>query len=64
MEPAQDLFADPRHASQMTAVFTQHYAREQTIQEERRMADAERMANDVRAKHGVIVYGWAKVCIA
>ena len=46
-EPAQDLFADPCHASQMTAVFTQHYAREQTIQEERHMVDAERMSNDV-----------------
>ena len=53
VEPAQDLFADPRHASQMTAVFTQHYAREQTIQEERRAADAECIANDVRARHSV-----------
>ena len=59
-EPAQDLFADPCHASQMTAVFTQHYARKQTIQEERRAADAECMANDVRARHSVIVYGWAQ----
>ena len=62
-EPEQDLFADPRHTSQMTAVFTQHYAREQMIQEVRRAADAKRMANDVRARNGVIVYGWAQVSI-
>ena len=46
-KPAQDLFADPCHASQMMAVFTQHYAHEQTIQEEWHMVDAERMSNDV-----------------
>jgi hypothetical protein len=59
---AVDMFADPRHASQMTAVFTKHYAIQQTLEEQRRAADAERIANIEKAKHNVIVYAWPKVC--
>jgi hypothetical protein len=56
-----DLFADPRHASQMTAIFTKHYAREQAQEEQRRAADAERIANVEKAKSHVIIYAWQKV---
>jgi GRF zinc finger len=56
-----DLFADPRHASQMTAVFTEHYTCEQAREEQRRAADAERIANIEKAKSHVIVYAWQKV---
>jgi hypothetical protein len=59
---AVDMFADPRHASQMTAAFTKHYAIQQTLEEQRRAADAERIANIEKAKHNVIVYAWPKVC--
>ena len=57
-----NFFADPRHASQMTAVFTEHYARQQTLEEQRRAADAERIANIERVKSHVIIYAWQKVC--
>lgn len=57
-----DMFADPRHASQMTAAFTKHYAIQQTLEEQRRAVDAERIANIEKAKHNVIVYAWPKVC--
>jgi hypothetical protein len=60
---ALDMFANPRHASQMTAAFTQHYARELELEEQRRAADALRIERHNKAKHNVIVYGWAKVCI-
>ncbi|KAF8057808.1 hypothetical protein FPV67DRAFT_1401177, partial [Lyophyllum atratum] len=46
--------------SQMPPVFTQQYAQEQVIEEHRRAADAERLANIQRAKDHVIGYGWAK----
>jgi hypothetical protein len=57
------MFADPRHASQMTAVFTKHYGLQQTLEEQRRAADAERIANVEKAKHHVIVYAWPQVCL-
>src|SRR5882762_5242212 len=31
-----DFFADPRHASQMTAVFTEHYASQRALEEQQR----------------------------
>ena len=58
-----DFFADPRHASQMTAVFTEHYARQQALEEQRRAADAERIANIEKVKSHVIIYAWQKVCL-
>jgi hypothetical protein len=57
-----DFFADPRHASQMTAVFTEHYARQQALEEQQRAADAERIANVEKVKSHVIIYAWQKVC--
>ncbi|KAF8060188.1 hypothetical protein FPV67DRAFT_1674151 [Lyophyllum atratum] len=57
---SRDAFAHPRYASQMPPVFTQQYAQEQVIEEHRRAADAERLANIQRAKDHVIGYGWAK----
>jgi hypothetical protein len=57
-----DFFADPRHASQMTAVFTEHYARQQALEEQQRAADAERIANIEKLKSHVIIYAWQKVC--
>lgn len=57
-----DFFADPRHASQMTAVFTEHYARQQALEERQRAADAERIANTEKVKSHVIIYAWQKVC--
>jgi hypothetical protein len=60
---AVDMFADPRHASQMTAVFAKHYVLQQTLEEQRRAADAERIANVEKAKHHVIVYAWPQVCL-
>lgn len=57
-----DFFADPRHASQMTAVFTEHYARQQALEEQQRAADAERIANIEKVKSHVIIYAWQKVC--
>ena len=59
---ATDMFADPRYASQMTAVFTKHYALEQSREELRRAADIERLANIDKAKHHVVIYAWPKVC--
>jgi hypothetical protein len=58
-----DFFADPRHASQMTAVFTEHYARQQALEEQQRAADAERIANIEKVKSHVIIYAWQKVCL-
>jgi hypothetical protein len=57
-----NFFADPRHASQMTAVFTEHYARQQALEEQQRAADAERIANIEKVKSHVIIYAWQKVC--
>ena len=59
--PAVDFFANPRHASQIAPAFTQQYAREQALEESKRAADAERLANIEKAKHSVMVYGWARV---
>ena len=57
-----DFFADPRHASQMTAVFTEHYACQQALEEQQQVADAERIANIEKVKSHVIIYAWQKVC--
>jgi hypothetical protein len=57
-----DFFADPRHASQMTAVFTEHHARQQALEEQRRAADAERISNVEKVRSHVIIYAWQKVC--
>ena len=56
-----DMFADPQHDLQMTAVFTKHYVIQQTLEEERRAADMEHIANIEKARHNVIVYAWSKV---
>ncbi|KAF8227886.1 hypothetical protein L208DRAFT_276281 [Tricholoma matsutake] len=58
---AVDMFADPWHASQMMAVFTKHYTIQQTLEEQRQVADAEHIANIEKAKHNVIVYAWPKI---
>jgi len=57
-----DFFADPRHASQMTAVFTEHYASQRALEEQQRAADAERIANIEKVKSHVIIYAWQEVC--
>jgi hypothetical protein len=59
-----DFFANPRHASQIAPAFTQQYAREQALEESKRSADAERLANIEKAKHSVMVYGWARVSLS
>ena len=46
----------------MTAVFTEHYARQQALEERQRAADAERIANTEKVKSHVIIYAWQKVC--
>ncbi|KAF8219603.1 hypothetical protein L208DRAFT_1127622, partial [Tricholoma matsutake] len=46
--------------SQMTAAFTQHYAHELELEEQCRAADALQIECHNKAKHNVIVYGWAK----
>ena len=57
-----DFFTDPRYASQMTAVFTEHYACQRALEEQQRTADAERIANIEKVKSHVIIYAWQKVC--
>jgi hypothetical protein len=58
---AVDMFANPRYASQMTPAFTQQHAIEQALEERRRAADEERLANLEKAKNHVIIYAWPKV---
>ncbi|KAF8799393.1 hypothetical protein BYT27DRAFT_6862923 [Phlegmacium glaucopus] len=55
-----DFFANPHHASQIVPAFTQQYALEQALEESKRAADAKQLANIEKAKHSVIVYGWAR----
>ena len=62
--PALDFFANPCHASQIVPAFTHQYAREQAFEESKRAADAERLANIEKAKHSVMVYGWARVSLS
>jgi hypothetical protein len=59
---AVDMFSNPRYSSQMSAAFTQQYARQQELEEQRRATDAARMERQEKARHNVVVYGWAKVC--
>ncbi|KAF8802113.1 hypothetical protein BYT27DRAFT_7307879 [Phlegmacium glaucopus] len=54
------MFANPRYASQMMAVFTQQYADEHAQEERQRAVDAERLANIEKAKNHVIIYSWPK----
>ena len=46
----------------MTAVFTEHYTRQQALEERQQAADAERIANTEKVKSHVIIYAWQKVC--
>lgn len=48
----------PRYVSQMPAIFTEQYAREQELAESRRRADAARLATLECSKNQVITYGW------
>ena len=57
-----NFFEDPRHASQMTAVFTKHYACQWALEEQQQAADAEHIANIEKVKSHVIIYAWQKVC--
>jgi hypothetical protein len=59
---AVDMFSNPRYSSQMSAAFTQQYARQQELEKQRRATDAARMERQEKARHNVVVYGWAKVC--
>jgi hypothetical protein len=56
-----DLFADPRHVSQLTAVFIKHYATQHALEEQRWAANAECPENIEKAKSHVIIYAWQKV---
>ncbi|KAF8233779.1 hypothetical protein L208DRAFT_1265094 [Tricholoma matsutake] len=55
-----NLFADPWHASQLTAVFTKHYVTQHALEEQRRAADAEPLENIEKAKSHIIIYAWQK----
>ena len=48
----------PRYVSQMPAIFTEQYAREQGLAESRRKADATRLATAEHSRNQVIAYGW------
>lgn len=50
----------PRYVSQMPAIFTAQYAREQELAESRRRADSARLATLEHSRNQVITYGWQR----
>ncbi|KAG2125819.1 hypothetical protein DEU56DRAFT_916320 [Suillus clintonianus] len=50
----------PRYATQIPALFTQQNAIEESIQEEERQRDRERLQAAQRAKNNIIIYAWIK----
>jgi hypothetical protein len=50
--------ADPRNVLQMSAIFTEQYAREQALVERRRIADPARLVVPEQVRNHVIAYAW------
>ena len=58
---SSSLLAGPRHASQMTAFFTQQWATEHRLLEQKRTEDALRLAHAQKTKQTVYIYVWEHV---
>ena len=52
----------PRHASHMAPIFTEQWATEQRLLEEKCASDALRLTHTQKSKQTVFVYVWAYVC--
>lgn len=55
-----DALPDARYVSHMPTIFTEQLRREQELLEDQRQRDAERIQNEKRAKHSVVIYAWNK----
>ncbi|KAG6904918.1 hypothetical protein DXG01_006226 [Tephrocybe rancida] len=55
-----DIYAHPRHPSQIAAVFTEHNARQLTALEQRKMEEQLHLANTQQIKNNVKAYGWTE----
>jgi hypothetical protein len=52
---------NPRYVSQMPAIFTEQWEREQQLHEKQRQANASRINHKQRSRQNIIVYAWLSV---
>ena len=52
---------NPRFVSHIEPIFTQQYGREQQLQENNRVVEAERQRHAKLAKQAIVVYAWCTV---
>jgi len=61
---SNSLPGGPRHASHMAAFFTEQWATEHRLLEQKRTEDALRLAHAQKTKQTVYVYVWEHVCLS
>ena len=59
---ASSSSSGPRHASHMAPIFTEQWATEQRLLEEKRTSDALRLMHTEKAKQTIFIYVWTQVC--